>query len=533
MSRFRIVVRNIAVNWIGFAVQAAVLFFLTPFVLSELGDTRYGVWVLTTTMTGYYGLLTLGLTGGVTQYITRYLAVQDFGKLNEVASTATVALVGVGALVFSSSFILAWLAPYVFTIPVEHHDEVAWCIIIVGTTIALQFSFFLYSAVLASTQRYDLSNIVGVACSLLSAGFVVLALRQGYGLIGLCLANSIGDITGYLLRRMLAYRVLPQLTISRSFLSTPTLRVLLSYGTWSFVISIAQSIFAQIDALVIGIFMPMAAVSRYALAAGVSIQMSNVLRPIDRVFFPTLTDLHAKGDMGGLRSLYVRGSRLYLICVSVAITIACFWANDFYRLWIGTKYIENSDYPSVPFLFVLLAAALFGRLLPGLGGQTLQAAILVRPLACLAIIEATANALLSVWFVHPWGLSGVALATIVSVFTARTLVVPFLVGRFLGVSVVSYLREAVARPIIVGMALYPCALGIRQLGAPGNFTELIFQGLAAIVAALLLAAYIGLTRREREQYVYAPLRRLGFCREQRGCRSSRAEQRSEEAVGPP
>ncbi len=536
LSRSRIVLRNIASNWIGFAVQAAVLFFVTPFVLRDRGDTRYGVWVLTTTMTGYYGLLAFGMTGGITQYITRYLAVRDFGKMNEAASTAFVTLVGLGALVFSSSFFLAWLAPYVFNIPVEHHDEVAWCIIIVGTTVALQFSFFLFSAVLVATQRYDLSNLVGVTSSLLGAGFVFLALRQGYGLVGLCLAKSVSELIGYLLRWSLARRVLPQLAISRGFINVSTLRLLMSYGTWSFIISIAGSIFAQIDAMVIGIFMPMVAVSRYALAAGVSIQMSNVLRPIDRVFFPTLTDLHAKGDLAGLRSLYLRGSRLYLVVVAVCVTIACCWADDFFRLWIGPQYVENSDDPSVPFLFVLLTVALVGRLLPGLGGQVLQAAVLVRPLANLAILEATANVLLSIWFVHLWGLSGVALATIVSVVTIRTFFVPFLVSRFLGVSVAFYLRDAVARPIIVGIAIYPCALGIRQLGTPLNFVELVLQGLAATVAASFLAAYVGLTRREREQYVYAPLRRIGIFREQKDCIPPSAQQhseKSEETVGTP
>ena len=101
MSRSRIILRNIASNWTGFAVQAVVHFFLTPFILEQLGETRYGVWVLTITITGYYGLLAFGLTGGVTQYVTRYLAVRDFEKLNEAASTAFAILSGLGTLVLA------------------------------------------------------------------------------------------------------------------------------------------------------------------------------------------------------------------------------------------------------------------------------------------------------------------------------------------------------------------------------------------------------------------------------------------------
>jgi hypothetical protein len=40
-SRTRTLLRNIVSNGLGHAVQAAIIFFLTPYVLRELGDKRY------------------------------------------------------------------------------------------------------------------------------------------------------------------------------------------------------------------------------------------------------------------------------------------------------------------------------------------------------------------------------------------------------------------------------------------------------------------------------------------------------------
>jgi O-antigen/teichoic acid export membrane protein len=74
----KVLIRNAASNWLGFAVQAAVAFFLTPFVLASLGPSRYGVWMLVGSLTGYYGLLDLGFRAGLTQYLTRYLATGDY-----------------------------------------------------------------------------------------------------------------------------------------------------------------------------------------------------------------------------------------------------------------------------------------------------------------------------------------------------------------------------------------------------------------------------------------------------------------------
>ena len=79
-SRSAVLLRNIASNWVGFAVNAAVTLVLTPYVLRELGVERYGIWILTSSLIGYYGFLDLGFRGGIAQYMTRYLAVEDYKK---------------------------------------------------------------------------------------------------------------------------------------------------------------------------------------------------------------------------------------------------------------------------------------------------------------------------------------------------------------------------------------------------------------------------------------------------------------------
>ena len=46
---------------------------LFRFILDSLGKTVYGIWVLAMSIVGHYGILDLGLRGGTTFYLTRYL----------------------------------------------------------------------------------------------------------------------------------------------------------------------------------------------------------------------------------------------------------------------------------------------------------------------------------------------------------------------------------------------------------------------------------------------------------------------------
>ena len=96
MSRAGTILRNVASIWLGFAVNAAVTLALTPFVLRHLGTAGYGIWVLSSSIIGYYGLLDLGFRAGVTQHLTRYLAIGEDVKASECMSSAIAALAALG-----------------------------------------------------------------------------------------------------------------------------------------------------------------------------------------------------------------------------------------------------------------------------------------------------------------------------------------------------------------------------------------------------------------------------------------------------
>ena len=130
--------RNIASSWAGYAVQIVVSFLLTPFILHSLGEVRYGLWTLAIGLTGYYGLLDLGLSAGIGQYLTRYLASRDLDRMNRTVSTGFFALTTCGLFIFLCSIAIALNASALFRIPPDVQHEVALVVTITGLSVALQ-----------------------------------------------------------------------------------------------------------------------------------------------------------------------------------------------------------------------------------------------------------------------------------------------------------------------------------------------------------------------------------------------------------
>src|SRR5215813_5055411 len=54
-------VRNVLTNWGAYVLAMGVNFFLSPYVVHHLGNTGYGVWTVILSLTGYLGLLDLGV----------------------------------------------------------------------------------------------------------------------------------------------------------------------------------------------------------------------------------------------------------------------------------------------------------------------------------------------------------------------------------------------------------------------------------------------------------------------------------------
>lgn len=508
MSRSAIILRNITSNWIGFVVNAAVTLALTPYVLHELGVARYGIWILTSSFIGYYGLLDLGFRTGVTQYLTRYLALRDYEKASETLSSAVAALSVLGSLMIVLSIGGAYLAPLFFTIPADMLQEAFWCILIVGISSAVQCVFSPFATMFTSLQRYDLANMIGIATRLLTAGGIFAALKMGHGLIGVSIAFCGANVIDFLVRWQVALRLAPELDVTWKMAKLDRLREIASFGAWNFLTSLNYYIYNYVPNILIGAFMPIAAVGHYALSVSLSRQVNSVLSPVAQVMYPAATELHVQNDLIGLEKLYHHGSRLMMLVMLPAVLGAIFWSEDFYRLWIGGKYISGTPFHSVAFLFQILSISTVTSYTTSIAQQILIGAGKVRQVAIALIIGSAINLTFSLILIHFYGLAGIAVATVIASVVIDLIAMPLMLQRILGFSVTGFFRNSCLRPLAAGLLQAILMVSMRLLGPADNFVYLAFQGILAGAGSLVVLISVGLTREDQQRFLVEPLRRF-------------------------
>ncbi len=508
MSRSSVILRNVASNWIGFAINAAVTFVLTPLVLHQLGASRYGIWILTSSIIGYYGLLDIGFRAGVTQYLTRYLAVGDYEKASECISSAVAVLASLGMVILGLSIGAAYLSPHIFHLPPGTESEAFWCILIVGSSSAIQFFFQPYTSVFTATQRFDLANAIGVFTRILSATTIVLALKMGYGLVGVSAASCFSTAVDYIIRWRVAHRLAPGLRVSLRRASRQQLRDISTWGVWNFLMTVNAFVYQHGPNMLIGALMPIAAVGHYALATGLTRHIISLLNPVPNALYPAAIELHFKGDRRGLERLYHDGSRLMLLAMTFIVLPASFWAEDFYRLWIGPKYLTGVPFNSVAFLFRILLISIVTNYSSTIACQILLGAGRVRTVGTTLLCGSILNVCISLALIRHIGLAGVAIATVSASVVVDLITMPLLLQRILGLSAFSYVRHSCLRPLAVASLQALLIVAIRAVARPNNWGQLMLEGVVAGIGAGVIVLAVGLRPAERQRFFVQPLRRL-------------------------
>ena len=137
MGLKRIIVRNVLSNWTGAAVAMVVMFFLSPFVVHKLGSAGYGLWVLVGSLTGYFGLLDLGIRPAIVKFTSKYHELRDAGKINEAINSAIVISSLIAVVILIAAAIIAHYSDRIFKVPPEYLGDLKILVLLVGLKIAI------------------------------------------------------------------------------------------------------------------------------------------------------------------------------------------------------------------------------------------------------------------------------------------------------------------------------------------------------------------------------------------------------------
>ena len=473
--------RNVGSNWLVTVVTVVAVYFLTPFTIHKLGDDGYGTWNLITALTGYLGLLVLGVPMASVRYFAQHVAKGDTRKLNEAigSCTALYLLLGAIALVVGAGLYVFFMRTY--HIPATLRGDARWAFALTVVFVSLGFVALLPNAVLAAHDDFVPRNIVRLWGVLLRVGltFGLLALRAS--LTALALVQLACMVFDFVLCWLLVRRRYPATRMRLADFDWGMTRAIVAFSLYVLVLNAGARLTFETDSLVIGAYMDVGSIPYFTVANSFIIYLLEFLLAIAAVVMPTATRLQAQGKSAELREIFLKWSKIALSLTLAAGLFLIILGPRFIAWWVDPTFERPAgEVLQILMLSYLIFLPVRGVALPilmGLGKAGLP--------TIGFLVAGVVNLGLSIVLVRPLGLAGVAIGTAIpNVLFAGAV---FLQAcRELDVSVLRFLRYVVPRAVLgalplVGLLLwFKIKLDVRGVVALAGAGVAMMMAFAAI-----------------------------------------------------
>lgn len=504
------IVRNIAANWVGLAVNVVISFFLAPFIVNKLGATQYGIWAVVMQFTGYMYLMDFGVRDSVIRYVSKYRAHGKRQRLNEVLTVAFMLYAPFAVLGVLISFAAGAGFARWFNIDPHLARDAALAVFLSGLTISQTFVFNVFSGVLQGLQRFDVSNGIGLVFGIVRAGIVVAALRNGMGIVALAAIHLAMGFLGGLAEAFFAKRLLRRESLDFQLVKvTPRRRKamfgrMFGYSVYVFINNIGQKIILASGAIIAGLYMPIATVSYFAIASSLIDYFRNLVGATAQVFNPLASHYSALKDYAAVRVAMLRGARLGSVISLPILLVYVIMGREFIHLWMGEDFAAAAAEVLIVLAVTQIFSAPHHTVTSVLYGMSRH-----RFIAVLRILEAAVNLPLSIYLVKRMGLVGVAWGAAIPHVLMTTVLLPLFACRTIKLGWFDYLWQVYVIPLLAAIPLAACAWWVINEFPAGNLAVFFLQVAALMVVYLPFVFLIVLTREERQLVTEFAFRKLG------------------------
>jgi O-antigen/teichoic acid export membrane protein len=490
---------NAMSNWLPLVVNTVIGLLLIPFLYSQLGDTDYGIWVLVTSLVGYYGLLRLSVGAGIMRYVPFYAGRKEHEATSQVISTGLAMFAVVGLAILLISTLIAEPVARFY----EGGRSLSVLIRVMGVAAAMECPMRIFDAAFRAREKWITANIITVVNALLNAGGLTACLLLGYGLAGMGWMVVASTVATLLVSIIVFRKQCPEIHLGIGLVKWQRLTELLRFGTLNVIGNMAYGQALQNQKLVVGKLVSLNAVSIYGVVTQLIVKIRQIVWAPLQVSWPRFALLDGENDHAGVARLFQKTTRYSSMLASGIILQVLVAGPAFIHLWMpeGFAFETASSVLIVLGIGCWVESTLAGNnlFLGGTGRQGIQ--------AVFAGVECVGGIGLSILLGWRMGLVGVAWGYTTGVILIRGLVCTWYVCRLLKINLVDYYVQTCLRPCVT---LAATGIVAYLLEIPGNVSGWLAWLILVFALAIVygVATYLFIMSGPERQAVLERVRRV-------------------------
>jgi O-antigen/teichoic acid export membrane protein len=483
-----------AANVAGQTVVVLSRIALVPVIVHAVGVTDFGVWVVVGSVASFAFLLDLGMSTALVKYVAEHRAREEAeeSRLMLGAATSLYGLLGVALSVLG--LLIAIALASVFHLGPDHGRLAAWLVAVTAIDVGISLVAAAPTATLKGLQRFAAVNALTVVGALAGVALTVGVLWAGGGIVGVAAVAAFNSAAMYAVSVVAVRRLAPGYIGPLVRWDRARIGRLLRFSRSIAVIQVAIRMQGRLDVIVIAAALPVRMVTPYNFAQRLADGTRIATDQFGKVILPLATEVSATRERSVLRQLFLTTTRLTLvIAIGVGLPLALL-GGSILSIWVGDAF---ADYHA---LVAILACAAIVDLPSYPAAAVLQSIERHGPIAWMALASGAANVFLSIALVGPYGVEGVAFATLLaSGVEIVCFVLPY-AARELGISIKEFLSEVVLRLVLPVAFFAALIVGANALVPATSLIRLIAVVGAALIGYIVVYMALCAPRAERAAY---------------------------------
>lgn len=418
----------------------------TPFLRDWLGTVRFGAVRTLTELTGYLGLLELGLGTTLAPLLARALGRDDEPQLRQTMTAGVRIHCLVILVILLLGLLVIWPLPRLVPVdsPLVGELRIGWVIGLLGWFSLLSNPFRVL--VEAENRGYRV-NLILLAQGLLVTALALILARSGWGLVGQSLAMVTGSLLGAAVITVRACRIRPGLltAIVTERVVPETRANLLRVGRPTVLFKLGGQISLMTDYLVLGMLQgTTAGVTMLFCSQRLAVLAQQQIANVGSATWASLIGLHHRGEHERFNQKLVELTGLVSVLGFAMLGPIVAYNHHFVALWMGPETDAGAP--------VILVAAI-NALLQGLFSLWTYAPTgtgQVSRLTAPALWGAGINLIASVVLTRYLGIVGPLLGTLTGFLAVHAWFLPVLLRRLFGIRI-RELVERLVRTILLGV----------------------------------------------------------------------------------
>lgn len=336
---------GVVMSYINMAIGSLIPMFYTPIMLELLGQSEYGLYKLSGSVTSYLSLISFGIGSAVVRYLVKYRTEGD-----KDGEEGVFALFNVVFFIISILTVIAGIVIVFFLEPIygksinnpEQMTEMRILVLILSFTTALSFLCTPYNAVVSSREKFVFLQLINIISTVLAPIINIIVLYLGFKSIGLATSSLILNI---LIRVIYIAYVKKFIKLKPNYKKMPKhlVREILGFSFWVFLSNVTNQLHAATDTAIIGAIPALATlgVAVYNIGATFNQMMNNFSTGLLSLLTPRVNKMvFSNRSKTELTDFMIKIGRIQSYIVSLICSGFIAFGIPFIKLWAGEDYEE-------------------------------------------------------------------------------------------------------------------------------------------------------------------------------------------------